>query len=71
MPLPAEVGRAVRAVDRTPGSAGWVPLVLALEWAEANPEEPASATGPDVLKAFWSVLTGSAGRPEAVTSSPR
>jgi Fe-S-cluster containining protein len=63
VPLPAEVGRAVRAVDgEVSGSnSGWVPLVLALEWAEAHAERPPSMTGPDILWAVLSRLTGPAG----------
>jgi Fe-S-cluster containining protein len=64
VPLPAQVGRAVRAVDRqaSGSGSGWVLLVLALEWAEAHPEGPCGV-GPDLLRAFWSSLVGGSGRP--------
>jgi Fe-S-cluster containining protein len=62
VPLPARVGQAVRAVDRqASGSSGWVPLVLALEWAEAHHEAPPAGAGPDVLQAFLSGLAGEGG----------
>jgi Fe-S-cluster containining protein len=58
--LPAQVGRAVRALDRPVAgtSSGWLALVLALEWAENHPEEPPSGSGPDLLQAFFSNLLG-------------
>jgi Fe-S-cluster containining protein len=43
----AEPGQTVR----------WVPLVLALEWAEANPEPAAAETGPELFGRFMSALT--------------
>jgi Fe-S-cluster containining protein len=58
VPLPASVGQAIRALDRqASGSAsGWVPLVLALEWAEAHPEPPPAGSGPNLLEAFFASL---------------
>ncbi|HKB03948.1 MAG TPA: YkgJ family cysteine cluster protein [Gemmataceae bacterium] len=58
VPMPARVGRAARAADRQgSGSAtGWVPLVLALEWAEAHPEESPSRPGPVLLQEFFARL---------------
>ena len=36
----------------------WVPLVLALEWNEANPEAPPNRNGPDLLRELIRHLTG-------------
>lgn len=35
----------------------WVPLVLALEWAAEQPEEPAPQPGPELLRRFFDHLT--------------
>jgi Fe-S-cluster containining protein len=65
IPLAAHVGRAVRAIDRPASGArsGCVPLVLALEWTEAHPDEPPPAAGPDLLLAFWSEFVGKSTSP--------
>jgi len=36
----------------------WVALILALEWAEANPEPPPDRTGPELLQSLFENLTG-------------
>jgi Fe-S-cluster containining protein len=61
VPLPAQVGAAVRALDRQESShgGGWVPLTLALEWVEGHPEEPATRPGTTLLQEFFARLTGS------------
>jgi Fe-S-cluster containining protein len=56
--IPADVSRAVRAVDKGSSTVGWVPLVLALDWAETHPEPPATQTGPVVLKQVFERLAG-------------
>jgi hypothetical protein len=60
VPLPAEVGAAVRALDRQASQhgVGWVPLMLALEWAARHPEEPAAQPGTALLQDFFARLTG-------------
>jgi Fe-S-cluster containining protein len=35
----------------------WVPLVLALEWADAHPEPPATETGPELFSKFMTAFT--------------
>ncbi len=40
-------------------AATWVPLVLALEWAEAHPEGP-PRPGPGLLREFFEQLTNKA-----------
>jgi Fe-S-cluster containining protein len=60
VPMPAGVAAAARSVDRDPaaGGAGWVPLVLALEWAAAHAAEPPPKPGPALLQEFFKRLTG-------------
>ena len=57
VPLPGKVFGAVRSLEaRSSGAAGWVTMILALEWAVAHPDEPAPQAGPDVLRAFFAQL---------------
>jgi Fe-S-cluster containining protein len=52
VPMPFKVWTAVaRFDDPAPGARAirWVPLVLALEWAEAHPEEPPPRPGPELV----------------------
>ena len=49
VPIPARVANAVRSMDRTT-SAGWVPLVLALEWAERAKSDRPVRSGPEWLR---------------------
>jgi Fe-S-cluster containining protein len=56
VPLPARVGTAVRAGDRSSADAvGWVLLALAPEWAAIHPE-PAPRPGPDLIREFFDRL---------------
>jgi Fe-S-cluster containining protein len=62
VPLPGKVSTAVlRLSPPAPDSrsVSWVPLVLALEWAAAHPDEPPPRPGPEVLREFFTNL----GRP--------
>jgi Fe-S-cluster containining protein len=56
--IPGDVSRAVRAVDKGSSTVGWVPLLLALDWAETHPEPPASQTGPAILEQVFQRLAG-------------
>jgi Fe-S-cluster containining protein len=58
VPIPAEVSRAVRAVDKGSSTVGWVPLLLALDWAESHPEPPVTQTGPAIAQEVFVRLTG-------------
>jgi Fe-S-cluster containining protein len=58
---PGWVMTSFAALDGPPARGGgirWVPLVLAPEWAEANPEPPPDETGPDLFGRFMTLLTG-------------
>jgi Fe-S-cluster containining protein len=52
VPLPAKIGVAVRELDKHACTGGWVPLILALEWADAHPESPPQP-GPKWLEDFF------------------
>lgn len=58
--LPAKVSRVLRQIDLEAygltETTSWVPLILALEWAAAHPEEPAPRPGPEMLQSFVQVL---------------
>jgi Fe-S-cluster containining protein len=61
VPMPFKVWTALARFDRVPPGARfirWVPLVLAPEWAEAGPEEPAARPGPELLSQFFEHVTG-------------
>jgi Fe-S-cluster containining protein len=69
--LPAAVAGALRALDRdASGGEGWVLLTLALEWAEANPEEPPPRGGPALLEDFFRRLTAAATSQRPATLLP-
>jgi Fe-S-cluster containining protein len=51
--FPTHVWTALARLDPPGPGAGsirWVPLILALEWAESHPEEPPARPGPDLLR---------------------
>jgi Fe-S-cluster containining protein len=59
--LPMRVSSALANLgtrEDNPSQAHWVPLILALEWIAANPDTPASRSGPDSLRELIRLLTG-------------
>lgn len=59
--LPLKMWTAVARFDEAPPPARfirWVPLILALEWAEEHAEEPPLRPGPDLLRELFEYLTG-------------
>ena len=59
--LPMNVGPALGKLgtsSNAPSESRWVPLVLALEWNEANPDDPPDRSGPDLLRELIQHLTG-------------
>lgn len=59
--IPLKVWTAVARFDKPPAGGNfirWVPLVLAPEWAEANPDEALPRPGPELLKELFEHLTG-------------
>lgn len=63
VPLPAQVGRAMRNIDRreSDGDIGFVPLVLALEWSAANPPAPPTITASRLMQQFFAHLQAEGG----------
>ena len=60
VPIPARVSAALcRIGGRSDDSKRrWVPLLLAPEWAERNPDESPERSGPDLLREFFEELLG-------------
>lgn len=51
--MPVKVWKAVAHFDKVPPPGRfirWVPLILALEWAEAHPDEPSPRPGSELLR---------------------
>jgi Fe-S-cluster containining protein len=53
-----KVSNTVACLDNASGdeSIPWVPLIVAPEWAEANPEEPPAQPGPQLVQRFFNLL---------------
>ena len=61
MPLPFQLSIGLKRLQDGPQaerSVRWVPLILAPEWAEAHPEEPATRPGPLWVHALVENLIG-------------
>ncbi|MBI3408950.1 MAG: YkgJ family cysteine cluster protein [Planctomycetes bacterium] len=59
--IPLKVWTAVARFDKLPPGERfirWVPLILAPEWADANPDETPPRPGPELLKELFEHLTG-------------
>lgn len=58
VPVPSPVSAALADVGRQEDArySRWVPLVLAPDWAETHPEEPAKQTGPEILREVFERL---------------
>ncbi len=60
VPMPLKISNALTRLDPVvPGERfiRWVPLIVAPEWAEAHPEEPAPRPGPELLRGLFDELT--------------
>jgi hypothetical protein len=71
--MPKSVWNAVARLDPVAPSSRfirWVPLILALEWAEAHPEEAPPCPAPDLLRAVLERLTGNDVGPPTNPSAP-
>lgn len=60
IPVPARVSNALIGIGPPPGPEAelFVPLVLALEWAAANPDDGSAATGPEMLQYIVERISG-------------
>jgi Fe-S-cluster containining protein len=59
--LPAEVSRAVRFLNTGQNPARWVPLILAVEWADAHPDEAPLRPGTELVHELLRRLVGKEG----------
>jgi Fe-S-cluster containining protein len=55
--IPAEASKALTALNGPVSFTNWIPLILALEWAESNPEETATRRGTEIAREFFGHLT--------------
>lgn len=56
--MPSEASKALTSIDGPTEFTNWVPLILALEWAEQNPETETPRPGTDIAARFFETLTG-------------
>ena len=58
--LAAKVSTALTRMGRDPATelTRWVPLILAMEWAEEHPDDLPQRSGPEWLREFFQRLTG-------------
>jgi Fe-S-cluster containining protein len=69
--MPMKVWTALARFDPVPAGESmirWVPLILALDWAEAHPAEPAPRPGPELLRQLFDHLTKNRGPEQAPTT---
>jgi Fe-S-cluster containining protein len=64
--MPIEASRAVMQMEPTSESYGapWVTLTLALDWAEAHPDQAPEKPGPELVREFFSHLSEAPLTPE-------
>lgn len=60
VPLSGKPSAAVMTADRSATAAGWVPLVLALEWAPGHAAPGGTQPGPAVVQGVFARLAGEA-----------
>jgi len=58
--MPGQVSRAIRGVDAlaSAGPVAWIPMVLALDWAETHPNNAVPLPGPELVREVFAQLTG-------------
>jgi Fe-S-cluster containining protein len=70
--LPFQMWTALARLENTSPSKEkirWVPLILALEWADAHAQEPKPRPGHEVLREFFDCLTGKGVSQEKIDSA--
>lgn len=55
--IPREASKAVTSINGPKEFTNWIPLTLALEWAEKHPEIETPRPGPDIAAEFFDHLT--------------
>ncbi len=69
LPIAVRVSRALWKLEADQGKAelSWVPLITAMEWAQAHPEVPPTTSGPVQIESLFGLLgtTQSVARAEA------
>lgn len=67
VPLPRKVSTAIQWIGMEPARrfVRWVPLTLALQWADAHPDDLGRRSGTDWLREFFTHLTGQTVAPPA------
>jgi Fe-S-cluster containining protein len=70
VPLATKVSNAVSRIGLAPGARfiRWVPLILALEWADSHPDEEAPRPGPEVVTEFFQRLLEKKKSPPGATA---
>ena len=58
MPIKASLALSRMNAGQNKNTLKWVPLILALEWAEAHPDDSELRPGTELLREFFSHLTG-------------
>lgn len=71
VPLPAKVSAAMVRLSLRPGERAvrWVPLTLALDWADSHPENDPERTGPELLQELFARLAERRDKPEQPPAS--
>ena len=70
--LPFQMWTALARLENTRSNSEkirWVPLILALEWADSHAQEPKSRPGHEVLREFFDCLTGKGVSQEKIDSA--
>ena len=70
--LPFQMWTALARLENTSATeekVPWVPLILALEWADADAQEPEPRAGHEVLREFFDRLTGRGVSQEKIDSA--
>lgn len=73
LPTPGWVMTSFASLDGPPPpnmSVRWVPLVVALEWADAHLEPPSTDTGPELFSKFMTTFTRKTIPPLTTTEAP-
>lgn len=55
--MPVQVSKAVMRLADEGDGASWVPMILALDWADAHPRKPARHTGVEWVRILFTELT--------------